>query len=100
LPEMSEILPISAHAFGARYKTAQIRGDAPAAETGAFSFKLLIVFFFLLYSSLPLMFPVLDLVRPAQMIGGLALIVLLYEKVGARQRLELVWPDGYLLGGV
>jgi O-antigen ligase len=96
---MSEIIPIPAHSFGERYKISQVRGDAPSAEMGAFSFKLLIAFFFLLYSSLPLMFPVLDLVRPAQIIGGLALVVLLYEKVGARQSLDLVWPDGYLLVG-
>ena len=96
---MSGILPIPAHAFGARYKTADRRADAPAAEMGGFSFKLLIAFFFLLYSSLPLMFPVLDLVRPAQLIGGLALLVLLYEKVAVRQGLHLVWPDGYLLAG-
>ena len=98
-PKMSEILSIPAHAFGARHKTAQVRGNAPAAETGSFSFNLLIAFVFLLYSSLPLIFPVLDMVRPAQLIGGLALIVLLYEKVGAGQRLDLVWPDGYLLAG-
>ncbi len=96
---MSEITLIPAHPFGARYKAAQIRGDAPAAEIGGFSFKLLIAFFFLLYSSLPLMFPVLEIVRPAQIIGGLALVVLLYEKIAARQRLDLISPDGYLLVG-
>ena len=96
---MSESPPIPTRFFGARYKTAQIQGHAPASHMGRFSFKLLIVFFFLLYSNLPLIFPVLDLVRPAQMIGGLALIVLLYEKVGAGERLDLVWPDGYLLVG-
>src|SRR3989304_1398605 len=96
---MSGITPIPAHVFGARYKTAPIRCGSPAAEMGGFSFKLLIVFFFLLYSSLPLIFPVLELVRPAQMIGGLALIVLLYEKVGVRQGLGFVWRDGYLLVG-
>ncbi len=96
---MSEIIPIPAHSFGARYKTSLVRGDAQAVEMGGFSFKLLIAFFVLLYSSLPLMFPVLELVRPAQMIGGLALIVLLYEKVAVRQSLDFAWPDGYLLAG-
>ena len=96
---MSGIIPIPAHVFGARYKAAPIRCGSPAAEIGGFSFKLLMVFFFLLYSSLPLMFPVLELVRPAQAIGGLALIVLLYEKAVVRQRLDFVWPDGYLLAG-
>ena len=66
---------------------------------GGFSFKLLIGFFLLLYSSLPLMFPVLELVRPAQTLGGVALIVLLYEKAAARQSLDFTWPDGYLLAG-
>ena len=66
---------------------------------GGFSFKLLIGFFLLLYSSLPLMFPVLELVRPAQTLGGMALIVLLYEKAVARQSLCFAWPDGLLLAG-
>ena len=96
---MSGITPIPAHVFGARYKTAPMRCGSPTEEMGGFSFKLLIAFFFLLYSSLPLMFPALEIVRPAQMIGGLALIVLLFEKVGMRQRLDFVWPDGYLLAG-
>jgi O-antigen ligase len=96
---MSGITPIPAHVFGARYKTAPIRCGSPAAEMGGFSFKLLIGFFLLLYSSLPLMFPVLELVRPAQTLGGMALIVLLYEKAVARQSLCFAWPDGYLLAG-
>jgi len=96
---MSGITPIPTHVFGARYKTAPIRCGSPAAEMGGFSFKLLIVFFLLLYSNLPLMFPVLELVRPAQTLGALALIILLYEKALVRRKLDLAWPDGYLLAG-
>jgi O-antigen ligase len=96
---MSGITPIPAHVFGARYKTAPVRCASPSAEIGGFSFKLLMGFFLLLYSSLPLMFPVLDIVRPSLTIGGLALLVLLYEKAVARQSLDFAWPDGYLLAG-
>jgi len=96
---MLGITPIPAHVFGARYKTAPVRCASPSAEIGGFSFKLLMGFFLLLYSSLPLMFPVLDIVRPSLTIGGLALMVLLYEKAVARQSLDFAWPDGYLLAG-
>ncbi len=70
-----------------------------AVHTGGLSFKFLIVFFILLYSNLSLAFPVLDFVRPAQTVGGLALAFLLYEKLTAGQSLDWAWPQGALLAG-
>lgn len=96
---MAGILPIPAPVYGVRYKTLPAQSVVAAGEMGSLPFKLLVVFFFLLYSNLPLVFPALDSVRPAQVIGGLALMLLFYEKVRARQSLEFASPDGFLLMG-
>lgn len=90
---MATTLNIPAHSFGVKTK------DSSSAELGGFSFKLLIVFFIFLYSSLPLLFPILEIVRPALTVGGLALLVLAYEKFSAGQSIEIVWPDGWLMAG-
>jgi O-antigen ligase len=96
---MAGALPIPSPVYGVRHKTAPGRGTVAATGAGGFSFKLLLVFFVLLYSNLPLIFPALESVRPAQVIGGLALMALLYERARARQNLAFAAPDGYLLMG-
>lgn len=95
---MAGILPIPAPVYGVRYQTAPDRSTV-AAEAGGLPFKLLLVFLVLLYSNLPLVFPALESIRPAQVVSGLALMVLFYEKVRARQSLEFASPDGFLLMG-
>src|SRR5262249_19016313 len=44
-------------------------------------------------------YPALDVVRPALAIGGLAMLVLIYEKIVARESFDFAAPDGFLLGG-
>jgi O-antigen ligase len=66
-------------------------GGAPA------SYWLLLAFLFLLYANLPLVMPALDVIRPAQLLAGAALLTLLAERAFARKSLELAWPEGCLL---
>lgn len=94
---MSATIPPPAN-LGARYSSSQIRfGAAAAHQTGGFSYALLLGFFAMLYSNIALLVPAVEVVRPAQTLGGLALIFLLLEKVAARESFDLVWPDTYLL---
>jgi O-antigen ligase len=57
------------------------------------------VFLFLvtLYSQIGLRVPGLEALRPAYIIGGLAIFALLIDRLLTRRGLELVWPESYLL---
>jgi O-antigen ligase len=102
---MPQALSIPGHGYGLRrVESAALRSPeenlhAPIAATGSLAFRLLIVFIVLLFSNAAQMFPVLDAVRPAQTIGGLALLALIYEKFSRSERFDFAGPDGYLLAG-
>lgn len=68
-------------------------GPAPA------SYWLLLCFLILLYANLPLVLPATEVVRPAKVVGGAALLMLLVEVATGRRRLDLAWPEGFLLLG-
>jgi hypothetical protein len=61
------------------------------------SYWLLLAFLFLLYANLPLVMPALEVLRPAKVVAGLALVTLLAERAFARKSLEFAWPEGCLL---
>jgi O-antigen ligase len=70
------------------------------AATGApASYWLLLGFLFLLYANLPIVVPALDVLRPAKLMAGAALVMLLAERAFARKRLDVAWPEGFLLLG-
>ncbi len=102
---MPQVLSIPGHGYGLRHvESVALRAPdesshPPGAATGSLAFKLLIVFIALLFSNIAQMFPVLDAVRPAQTIGGLALLALIYEKFSRGERFDFAGPDGYLLAG-
>jgi O-antigen ligase len=102
---MPQALSIPGHGYGLRHTSSSGQASpdqnrhAQESETGSLSFKLLIVFIVLLFSNAAQMFPALDAVRPAQTVGGLALLSLIYEKFAHGERFDFARPDGYLLAG-
>jgi len=90
---MAETLSIPAHGFGPQVQT---RNHAP--DPGSLSLILLVAFILQLFSNAALLLPALSALRPAQTIGGLALVVLICQSL-ARHKLEFVSPDGFLLLG-
>jgi O-antigen ligase len=98
---MPQALSIPAHGFGLRRESREVLLPAhvPQDQSASLSFKLVIVFIVLLFSNAAQMFPALDAVRPAQSVGGLAVLALIYEKLARGQRFDFVFPDGYLLAG-
>lgn len=74
--------------------------ERSATVTGApASYWLLIAFLALLYANLPFVLPVTEVLRPAAMVGGAALVMLLVEAMTGRRTLCFAWPEGALLAG-
>jgi O-antigen ligase len=74
--------------------------EGRTSVTGApASYWLLLAFLFLLYANLPMIYPPLDAVRPAKIVAGAAIVMLLAETLFGQTQLELPWPEGYLLLG-
>ncbi len=63
------------------------------------AYWLLLAFLTLLYSSLPLLVPAFEVIRPAKLVAGAALVMLLVETVFARKNFEFAGPEGFLLLG-
>jgi putative inorganic carbon (HCO3(-)) transporter len=70
-----------------------------AVPATSISYWLLLIFVFLLYTSLPLQYPALEAVRPAQLTAIAALIILSMEVVFAGRSFDPAWPQGYALLG-
>ena len=81
------------------YSISQIRfTERSRIATGTpASYWLLLVFLFLLYANLPKVMPALDPLHLAKVVGAAALVVLISERVFAKESLELAAPEGYLL---
>ena len=72
--------------------------ERSAAATGTPpSYWLLLVFLFLLYANLPFVLPVTEILRPAKVVAGAALVMLLAETLLGRRTLCFAWPEGSLL---
>jgi O-antigen ligase len=85
--------PVSSQAWSRKDALVQSR------EPGGLGLLLLIAFLVQLFSNAALLVPVLSAVRPAQTIGGLALVVLIYQTLAGGRKLEFPSPDGFLLVG-
>jgi O-antigen ligase len=70
-----------------------------AGEPSNLGLLLLIAFLVQLFSNAALIVPALSAVRPAQTIGGLALLVVIGQTLAAGRKFEFPAPDGYLLMG-
>lgn len=96
-------LAIPTHPYSVRDRVpADARDLEPVAEHGTasnLSLLLLIAFLIQLFSNAALLFPPLAMIRPAQTIGGLALVLLIGQTVIKGQPLAFVRPDGILFFG-
>src|ERR1035441_4800699 len=74
--------------------------SANGTGTGApASYWLLLMFLFLLYANLPFVLPVTEVLRPAKVVAGAALAMLLAEALFGKRTLDFAWPEGSLLLG-
>jgi O-antigen ligase len=70
------------------------------SDTGApASYWLLLAFLFLLYANLPFVLPATEVLRPAAVVAGATLMMLLVETMFGRRTLSFAWPQGTLLLG-
>jgi putative inorganic carbon (hco3(-)) transporter len=85
----------------AGYSLSQIRFTerSRTASWAPASYWLLLVFLFLLYANLPFVMPAFDALRPAKVVAGAAIVMLIAERAFARERFEFAWPEGGLLLG-
>jgi O-antigen ligase len=67
-------------------------GLAPPA-----SYLLLLAFLFLLYANTPFLVPAAEILRPAKVVAGLALLALICETMFGQRELHFAWPEGGLL---
>jgi putative inorganic carbon (hco3(-)) transporter len=79
----------------------QIRftGQSVTATGAPASYWLLLAFLFLLYANLPFVVPATEVLRPAAVVAGCALVMLLVETMFGRRTLSFAWPEGSLLLG-
>jgi putative inorganic carbon (HCO3(-)) transporter len=74
--------------------------EQSATATGApASYWLLLTFLFLLYANLPFVAPATEALRPAAVVAGATLAMLLVEAMFGRRTLCFAWPEGSLLLG-
>ena len=82
----------------AKYSTAEISFAPQRALTGTvFSYGLLLLFFLLLYSQLPLLVPALQAIRIVYVVGGAAVLTVFIERMLSQRGWEFVWPESHLL---
>jgi hypothetical protein len=67
--------------------------------TGRVPYLLLVIFIVVIYTSPAVLVPSLAVIAPAQIIGGLGLLTLAFEKVRNREGIWVVWPNSHLLFG-
>jgi O-antigen ligase len=68
----------------------------PGLATPA-SYFLLLAFLFLLYANTPFLLPAAEILRPAKLVAGLALLALIGETMFGKRELHFAWPEGGLL---
>ena len=63
------------------------------------SYWLLLAFIFLLYLNVPIVMPAVEVVHPAKLVGGVALVAIFAETMFGRRRFSFSLPEGgWLLG--
>ncbi len=94
--ETSESRPFTQHGL---FGVSEISFTEQRGTSISIAYWLLLLFLTLLYSNLPLLMPALEAIRPAKLVAGAALVMLLIETVFARKSFEFAWPEGFLLLG-
>jgi putative inorganic carbon (HCO3(-)) transporter len=77
----------------------QIRFISPSATASGSpaSYWLLLLFLFLVYANLPFVLPATEVLRPAKVVAGAVLVMLLVETMLGRRTLTFAWPEGFFL---
>ncbi len=70
---------------------------AVQAESSSIAMKLLVVFILLMYSSLGVLVPATEAVRPAMLVALGAVLFTLIEKSQTRSGFRVAWPEGAML---
>jgi O-antigen ligase len=89
-------MPLSAAEPIAAPFAARRAGVEAGTRTPA-SYLLLLAFLFLLYANTPFLLPAAEVLRPAKVVAGLALLALIGETMMGRRELRFAWPEGGLL---
>jgi hypothetical protein len=92
--------PLSTATAGRPRYRSPVLGVAKRADSNRVAFVLLLLFLVLLYSCLPLLFPKVEKLAPAQTVAIAAIAVLFLEKWVARRAIRLARPETYLLFGL
>ncbi len=71
--------------------------NVPAETRLSASYWLLLAFLLLLYANTPFLVPAAEVLRPAKVVAGLALVALLGEAMFGSRILRFAWPEGGLL---
>ena len=78
-------------------RRAPIRIQRTQSANAPASYWLLLAFLLLLYANTPKVMPALEVVHPAAVIGGLALLALTVEVLVGGRKFSFGWPEGGLL---
>jgi O-antigen ligase len=73
---------------------APARDMAVAEQPARWSYWLLLAFMSLLYANTPFVLPAVEVLRPAAVVGGCALLALLGETIFGSHKFEFAWPEG------
>ena len=87
-------------AGGSIYSPGLRAAPAPPARADArrrASYLLLLAFLFLLYANTPFLLPAAEILRPAKLVAGLALLALIGETMFGKRELRFAWPEGGLM---
>lgn len=71
--------------------------QAPAETKLSASYWFLLAFLLLLYANTPFLVPAAEVLRPAKVVAGLALVALIGEAMFGNRTLRFAWPEGGLL---
>jgi len=71
--------------------------SADAATAMPASYWLLLAFLFLVYANTPFLLPAAEVLRPAKVVAGLAILALIGETMFGKRELRFAWPEGGLL---
>lgn len=76
---------------------APARFETASRPSGSLPYALLLLFLVQLYGNVAVLYPALDVVRPAMTIGALTLLVCVIERLLTSRGFEFLWPESHLL---
>jgi len=91
--------PAMAQAYPSAISHFRVAESKSSSAGTPISYRLLLVFLFLLYANLPFVLPATEVVRPAATVAGAVLLMLVAETMFGSRILTFAWPEGALLAG-